>query len=98
MRGNPRVVGEEGAEIAVAVLGRVAIVLVVVIGEVVVVVVGNERGGIAGAGTDGSVALHRRIRGAAVDGGGMPELRHAPIRGGEVCLSLYLRRKRRRST
>lgn len=56
VRGNPRVVGEEGAEVAVAVLGGVAIVLVVVVGEVAV---GNERGGI-GDGSDGGVALHRR--------------------------------------
>lgn len=60
MKRNPRVVGEEGAEVVemgaertVAVLGRVAIV----VGDVVV---GNEREGIAG-----DVALHRRRSGSA---------------------------------
>ena len=85
MRRNPRVVGEEGAELPVAVLGRVSIVLVVVVGEVVV---GNERGGIA---TDGDgVALHRRIGGSAAEGGRVPELRHAPIGEGVSCLSLLI--------
>ena len=84
MRRNPRVVGEEEAHVPVAVLGRVSIVHVVV-SEVVV---GNERGGIAGAGA--GVSLHRRIGGSAAKGGRVSELHHAPIRNEVSFVFLFL--------
>lgn len=87
MRRNPRVVVQEGADVPVALLGRVAIVLVVV-GEVAV---GKEWRGIAAAadGDGNGVTLHRRIGGSAAEGRGVAELRHAPIRNGVSSLSFW---------
>jgi len=69
----------------VALLGRVAIVLVVV-GEVAL---GNERRGIASAadGDGDGVTLHWRIGCSAAEGRGVAELRHAPIRNGVSSLN-----------